>query len=100
MVRPWDIGQRESRRQMLEEQRQVYVLAVHYSHTTHSDACEDLPRIIVRSLSHFGLHLGIVHDGILHLAHPGFNVVEGQVRDRLLEAFEIHDGWLAVICNL
>jgi hypothetical protein len=89
---------------MLEERRQVkgheIVLGMHYSHTTHSDVCEDLPRIIVRSLSHFGLHLGIVHYGILHLAHPGFNIVEGQVRDRLLDAFKIHDGWLAVICNL
>lgn len=51
-----------------------------------------IPRIIICSLPDFGLHLSVIHYGILHLSHPGLDVVEGQVRDRLLEAVEIHDG--------
>jgi hypothetical protein len=33
----------------------------------------------------------------LHLSHPGLDVVEGQVRDRLLQAVKIHDDWLVAL---
>jgi hypothetical protein len=56
-----------------------------------------IPRVIIRRLPYFGLHLSIIHHRILHLSHPGLKIVKRQVRDRFLQAVKIHDGRLVML---